>query len=177
MASALGNRPGAQRAPPRTERSILRHLPLAGMIAAEIAAVVAIGFPYLSVREVSSASDIRQSNPAQALRDLDTAAELNPLTAVPGRIGGAIALQSAQYSDAERRFGQAISREPRGWFAWLGAGLAASALHDPARAEHDFKVAASIISQQPAVVQALRRVDSRHPLTPAEAFNMLVLAG
>jgi hypothetical protein len=26
-------------------------------------------------------------------------------------------------------------------------------------------------------VQALRRVDSRHPLTPAEAFNMLVLAG
>lgn len=141
-----------------------------------LAAAVALGFPYLSVREVSTASDVAQRNPASALHDLSRAADLNPLSADPGRLGGTIALRNGLFDEAEQRFRQAIAREPGGWYAWLGDGLAASALGDNVRAHHDFAVAERINKDQPAIREALARVNTTHPLTPAEAFKLLVLA-
>lgn len=137
--------------------------------------VAALGFPYLSVRKVSAANDVRARNPGAALSDLSEAAKLNPLSAEPSRVAGTIALQTGQFNEAERRFRQSIDREPGGWFAWFGAGLAASALGNANQARHDFTVAASINSQQPVVKQALARADSLHPLTPKEALDMLTL--
>jgi hypothetical protein len=144
---------------------------------AVIAGVAVLGLCYLSVREVSLASNMRFSDPAGALRDLARAAQLNPLSAQPGRVAGTIALQNGEYAVAEERFRQSISREPGGWFAWLGAGLAASVQGDSKRAQRDFKVAYSINSLQPAVVQALARVNSPHPLKPAQALKLLVVIG
>lgn len=140
-----------------------------------VIAAVALGLPYLSVREVSLASDLRASNPARALSDLSTAAKLNPLSADPGRLGGTIALQTGRYLDAEQRFAQATSREPGGWYAWLGRGLAASALGDASAARRDFQIAASINRVQPVVREALARVGSAHPLSPGAALGSLVL--
>ena len=179
IAGALG-RPdrrldGSEEAGTPRRRAIPRALPLTGGLVALVAAVVVLGFPYLSVREVSVASSIRGTNPNRALTDLNTAADLNPLNADPGRIGGTMALQDGFPADALRRFDQAISREPGGWYGWLGAGLAASSLGERALARHDFQVAASINSRQPAVTQALARVDTAHPLTPSEALQMLVV--
>jgi O-Antigen ligase len=145
-------------------------------IAGVLAAAVALGFPYLSVREVSTASGVAQRNPASALRDLARAADLNPLSADPGRLAGTIALRNGLFTEAEQRFRQAIDREPGGWYAWLGAGLAASALGDNVSARHDFAVARRINKDQPAIQRALARVNTTHPLTPAEAFRLLVLA-
>jgi tetratricopeptide (TPR) repeat protein len=141
-----------------------------------VAAVLALAFPYLSVRAVSQASDVAARDPLAALRSLDRASKLNPLSAVPGRLGGRLALELRRYEDAERRFRQSIDREPGGWFSWLGDGLAASMLGDRTRARHDFEVAASIQKRQPAISQALARVDSAHPLSPAEALGNLVIA-
>lgn len=179
IAGALG-RPerrldGSEQVETPRRGAIPRALPLAGGVVALVAAVVVLGFPYLSVREVSVASDIRATDPNRALTDLSTAADLNPLNADPGRIGGTIALQNGFPGDALRRFDQAIAREPRGWYGWLGAGLAASSLGERALARHDFEVAASINARQPAVTQALARVDTAHPLTPSEALQMLVV--
>ena len=148
-----------------------------GGVAALVGAITVLGFAYLSVAEVSVADAIRDRNPAQALHRLKVAANLNPLSADPGRIAGTIALQEGNYTEAVSRFGQAISRERGGWYAWLGQGLAASALGDTARAKHDFEVAAAINSRQPAVSEALARVDTIHPLTVAEAFRALVVVG
>lgn len=139
-----------------------------------VAAAVALGFPYLSVREVSIASDLRRSNPVAALQALRMAARLNPLTADPGRLGGTIALENGRYLDAERRFAQAAQRDPGGWYAWLGAGLAASALGRPAAAHHDFEVADSINRDEPVIKQALARVYGPHRLTPEDALNLLI---
>jgi Tfp pilus assembly protein PilF len=156
-----------------------RGLPRGAVVLAATAAVLAatfvLGVPYLSAREVSVATAASARDPSGALDELKTAAQLDPLTAVPGRIGGTIALRMGQFAEAERRFRQAIAREPGGWFAWLGDGLAASELGDRARARHDFTVAASINSLQPAVTHALERVNTAHPLTPAQAFDMLLL--
>lgn len=175
MAAALSEpRPAARarfRRLPRLPRAATATLGVFALIAA----VVVLGFPYLAVREVSTASDLRGKNPSASLRDLANAANLNPLSSDPGRLGGTIALQSGEFTEAEPRFRQAISREPGDWFSWLGDGLAASALGDATRAQHDFAVAASINPQQRAVRDALARVDSTHPLTPSGAFRLLVL--
>jgi len=185
MASALSRRP--EESPTAASRPAERRA-LPGRLAAPRAAITIAGsiallggvavlaFPYLSVRETSTANDIRARDPLQALGELDSAANLNPLSADPGRIGGTIALQTGRYLEAERRFGQAINRDPGGWFSWFGDGLAASALGDRARARRDYEVAESINSRQPPVRGALARVDSFHPMTPRQALRTLVFA-
>jgi hypothetical protein len=147
----------------------------AGMLAL-VAAVVVLGFPYLSVREVSLATNVRATDPAAALADLRRAGDLNPLNAEPGRLGGFIALQNGQYALAEQRFRQSIDREPGGWLARLGAGLAASAQGARQQAHRDFASAYAINNRQPAIAQALRRVYTRNPLTAAEAAKLFILA-
>lgn len=174
MASALPPAGAAAASRTRRRRAPARVVvPVAGL--ALLAATAALGFPYLSARESGAALGVR-GYPDRALSDLSLAADLNPLSAEPGRLGGAIALQTGRYPEAVRRFSQAIGREPGGWFAWFGRGLAESALGEPERARRDLRVAASIESRQRAVTEALARVDGR-PLTPAEAFRLLTLHG
>jgi hypothetical protein len=162
---------GSELAPPRAG---VRALTAVAGALALLLAVVVLGFPYLSVREVSVASDIRGSNPAKALNDLRIAADLNPLSPDPGRIGGTIGLQTGQYATARQRFEQTVSRDPGGWYGWLGAGLAASALGERALARHDFQVARSINPKDPVINEALDRVASSDPLTPGAALQSLV---
>jgi hypothetical protein len=173
MAGRLRSAPPREPATPSRRRVPRPLLAVTGTVALG-AATVALAFPYLAVVFEGRAAR-EQSNPVQALHDLSTAASLNPLTAVPGRLAGNIALSTGQYEVALRRFGQAIEREPGGWFAWLGAGLAASELHEVARARHDLAVARSIDRQQPAIDAALARVGTDHPLTAMQALQMLIV--
>jgi lipoprotein NlpI len=122
------------------------------------------------------AADVSRSDPATALRDLKTAAALDPLSADPSRLAGTIALSTGRFDVATERFEQAISRDPGGWYAWLGAGLAASAHGAKALARHDFEVAASINPLEPIVQRALSDLDGAHPLTPAAALQLLARA-
>ncbi len=144
-------------------------------VVALLSATAVLAFPYLSARQTAVASEIQGSNPDQALRDLHAAAQLNPLSSDPGRLAGAIALRVGDYSTAAQRFQQSIKAEPGGWFAWLGLGLAESALGHPDRSHRDFARALAINDRQPAVQEALQRVYSRRPLTAAEAFRVLVV--
>ena len=69
--------PGAPVAPtPRRRRAAAVAAGATGGLAL-VAAVVVLGFPYLSVREVSIANDMRQTNPARALHALSIAADLS----------------------------------------------------------------------------------------------------
>lgn len=184
MAGALG-RPRDGKSPARLRggravglllgRRIERALVGAVGAAALLAAVIVLGFPYLSAREASAASDVRQTDPAQALADLNTASALDPLSADPGRIAGTIALQTGRYTEALQRFRESIARDPGGWFAWLGAGLSASALRNRELARHDLDIAASLNPREPAIHEALHRVDGPHPLSPSAVLAMLVV--
>lgn len=172
-ASAVGVNGGSAAVGQRSWRAG-RTMRLGSLVMAAIALACALVFPYLSVREVSNASEIREVRPEAALRDLSLAAQLNPLSADPDRLAGTIALGRGRFHEAERRFGQATSRDPGGWFAWLGGGLAAWALGDSTTARYDLSVAGSINSRQPAVKEALRRLASRSPLTTPQAFSLLL---
>jgi O-antigen ligase len=179
VAGALGASPpspaAAANSPARGSRRRAGVLAVAAVLAL-LAAVVVLGFPYLSVRELSLASDSAHNNPAQALSDLRTAADLNPLNADPDRLAGTIALSTNRFSTATQRFEQAISRDPGGWYAWLGAGLAASARGDKALAHHDFDMAAWINPREGVTRRAIAQLDTAHPLTPVAALQLLVLS-
>jgi tetratricopeptide (TPR) repeat protein len=142
-------------------------------VLALLGAVVVLGFPYLSVREESIGSNLGAGDPAGALHHLSISADLNPLSADPGRLAGTIALTDGRYAAARQRFGQSISRDPGGWYAWFGAGLAASALGDRAQARRDFQTAASINPMEPTIRRALSDLYGRHPLAPGEALRLL----
>jgi hypothetical protein len=148
---------------------------VAGVVAL-LAAVVVLGFPYLSVREVSQASDVTQSDPARALSDLRTAADLNPLSPDPDRLAGTIALSTNRFAAASQRFQRAISRDPGGWYVWLGAGLAASEQGDRATARHDFERAASLNPREGVITRAIDQVDGARPLTAVAALQLLALS-
>ena len=84
-------------------------------------------------------------------------------------------LRAGRWTLALRQFRKSISAEPGGWFSWLGAGLAESALGEPEQAHRDFVVANRIDARQPAVKDALQRVFTKTPLTSDEAFTLLVV--
>jgi hypothetical protein len=184
LAIALG--PPGRRAdesrPPEARRQARRSVPpkvvLAGALGTSflVAAALALGLPYLAVRQVSSASNLGAARPATALGDLGTAAQLNPLDAGAARLAGTIALDVGRFAEAENRFRQAESRDLGGWYAYLGEGLAASQLGQRQRARHAFLTADRLDRLQPAVQAALARVDSPHPLSPQEAVKLLILA-
>ncbi|HUA07071.1 MAG TPA: O-antigen ligase family protein [Solirubrobacteraceae bacterium] len=180
MAGALGAPARAPDAAPEpstvTARRGVRALAFTGGALLLVAAVAVLAFPYLSVREVSVASDLRKSDPAKSLSALDTAAQLNPLSPDPGRIGGTIALELGEYATAGNRFAQAISREHDDWFSWLGEGLAASALGRRTLARHDYRVAAALNPREPVIQHALAGVDGAHPLSPTDALQQVALA-
>ena len=173
MALALGR--VRESRSPETRRGLPRWALGGAGVLALVAAAVVLGFPYLSVREQAAAAAARNRNPNAALNDLAHASKLDPLSADPGRTAGAIALQTGNYNEAISRFSQSISREPGGWFAWFGRGLAESALGNTDQARSDYQMAASINKQDPTVKRALARVDTTHPLTPAQAFSALTL--
>jgi len=184
MAAALGARLPVVDAAPESDPSAStapygRPTRTAGRLAgplgvlALLAAVVVLGFPYLSVRETSIGSDLAQTDPAKALHALTIAADLDPLSASPGRLAGNIALTAQSYGVARQRFEQVISRDPGGWYAWAGAGLAASALGDRAQARRDFRVAASINPRNAVIARVLADIDARRPLPPATALQLL----
>jgi hypothetical protein len=133
-------------------------------------AVVVLGLPYLSAREVAQANSIASADPTAALSDLGNAAELDPLSAYPGRAAGTIALQSGYFAIAKSRFAQVVAREPGGWYGWFGEGLAASALGQRSQARRLLMTAERINSRQPIIGSALARLDSANPVTPREGL-------
>jgi tetratricopeptide (TPR) repeat protein len=141
-----------------------------------VASLVALGLPYLSLRESSLAGATAATNPAGALRDLQRAADLNPLDAVAPLTAGEVAMNQGEWRVAKQRFAESIDRDPGSWFAWLGSGLASSSLGDRTQAYHDFGVAYSINNQQPPVRAARARATTAHPLTYNEAIGLLNIA-
>ncbi len=161
-------------APPRRPRVPAPVRIATGLVVLACLTVV-LAFPYLSAHEVQVASRASATSSSAALDDLRLAAKLNPLSSDPGRLAGAIALRNGRWTLALRQFRNSLSAEPGGWFSWLGAGLAESALGEPEQAHRDFVVAKHINARQPAVQDALQRVFSKSPLTSDEAFKLLVL--
>jgi tetratricopeptide (TPR) repeat protein len=125
-ASATGT-PG--RAPPPAARSLLG-VALAARVAGAIVALAACASlvaPWLSELQVQSAARIWAHAPRRALRELNTAADWNPLSDEANLLGGTIALRFGDLALADHQFALALERNPGGAYAMLERGAIASA--------------------------------------------------
>jgi hypothetical protein len=176
LAVALGREPALASAPGKVAHRAVRGRTAAASAAAVVVCTVVLGFPYLSARETAVAQSTAATDPNTALSDLNTAADLDPLSAAPGRVAGSIALDVHSYASAQTWFAQVVARDPGGWFGWFGEGLAASALGDSRRAHELLARARSINSRQPIIGRALSRVYSKHPVSPSQGLSGIISA-
>lgn len=167
-----GDRAEGAAAPPRRPR-ITQALLAGGAAAAALLAALVLALPYLAERETIAAADTWHQDPADALRRLDRAARLNPLSARPDLTAGVIALELGSTEIALERFDSAVERDPDDWFAHFGRGLAESAAGERAGARADYEQAHRLSPGEPLIDEALRRVGGRRPLTAGEAFARL----
>src|SRR5262249_17828619 len=103
--------------------------------------------------------------PAGAFADLEHARALNPLSARPDLLAGAIASRLNDLPRMRLAFRRAIERDPRNWYAHLELGLAEAALREKKAASGGLQQASRLKRREEVVanvrklVQAGRKVD------------------
>ncbi len=99
-----------------------------GLPAAAVALVIAASLvaPWLSGLEQESAARVWVQSRAAAYSRLNTAAELDPLSAEPYLVAGSIAIRLEEFGRADHEFALALGRVPQSQYAILERGTIAS---------------------------------------------------
>jgi tetratricopeptide (TPR) repeat protein len=113
-------------APAWTRGVAIRRAGLAAAVLAALLAAASLTAPWLSQRQIQSAARIWTHAPRAAYARLQDAADLNPLSAEPYLVAGSIALRFEDLALADRRFSQALARNPDDAYATLERGAIAS---------------------------------------------------
>ena len=95
----------------------------AGAAVVACVAGLSLALPALSAREVEGAVREWRGDPGEALRRLERARELNPLTDRPDLVAGALARRAGDRTRARRTFLAALGRDERNWHAHLEVAL------------------------------------------------------
>lgn len=136
-----------------------------GLISALIL-LAAVAVPtYISARLTSVAASSWRSDPLRAERQLDLAAQLNPLTDTPLLIDAQIAILSNQSSRALASLKSARTRNPENWESYL---LAAEALADkrPAQARTQLERAKTLYPESSAIPPLEQRLAAQPSGSP-----------
>jgi O-antigen ligase/polysaccharide polymerase Wzy-like membrane protein len=135
-----------------------------GVVAAAVVVGISFVFPWLAALETRRALQVWVHDPSSALRDLDRARALNPLSSRPDLLAGAIASRTNDVRRMASAFENAVDRTPRDWYARLELAMAYAALHDRRRALDELAVARRLNPREEAIgivrrdVEAGRRV-------------------
>jgi tetratricopeptide (TPR) repeat protein len=97
-----------------------------GYTLALVASVLSLGLPWLAAREIERAADTWRSDPEGAYSILDRARVLNPLSARPDLVAGAIAMRQEDFDRAEDAFERALERKGDDWYAELELAIVAA---------------------------------------------------
>ena len=92
-------------------------------LAITVAAVIALGAPWLAARHVDDAIERWSSDPAGAFERLERARTLNPLSSEADLFAGAIAARLDDRERMHRSFSRVLERDPNNWYAHLELGL------------------------------------------------------
>jgi tetratricopeptide (TPR) repeat protein len=141
-------------------------------LAAAIACVAVIGVSvvpaWLSAKELRRATEIASTDPVAAVRDLDRASSLNPLSPLPQKAAGIIEIRRGDSQAARRHLLKAFDRDPHdsGLFLFLGA-IASEAGHQ-AKAIRLAAEALRLAPTDDTAVNFLRRLKDRERITPRQ---------
>jgi tetratricopeptide (TPR) repeat protein len=102
--------------------------------------------------------------PVAALRDLERAAELDPLAAAPQVRRGIVAIELRRHEVAERSFSAALDRDSSAWYPRFQLGLLAARSGSTAEAKRRLRAAADLNPGEPEIRRALRAIaDAKAP--------------
>jgi hypothetical protein len=184
IALALGGLAAAPRAlgtaaadsrerPPRTRAAAAA---VAGTVALLAVGLVSLVLTWSSYSFVNSGRAAGASNPQVAYARLDTAATLNPLTALPLVYKALIGIEAGDAGTAQAALRDALDREPDAWFAAGLLGLLEAS-------EGDYESGAALIERaqqlnprDPLLEIARRLIAAREAVDPA-LFLDLYLEG
>jgi tetratricopeptide (TPR) repeat protein len=106
---------------------------LAVAVAGAVLVPASVVPPWLSEREQRRATEIAATDPDAALEGLERAADLNPLSPMPDKAAGVIALRQGRYRQAQRELRQALERDSEDSGVYL---LLASVTSEAGRQRH-----------------------------------------
>jgi hypothetical protein len=135
-----------------------------GVAVAAVVVGISFVFPWLAAVETRRALQIWVRDPAGALRSLDRARALNPLSSRPDLLAGAIASRTNDVQRMATAFGNAADRTPRDWYARLELAMAYAALHDRPRALSELAVARRLNPREEAIGIVRRDVVAGRPV-------------
>jgi hypothetical protein len=139
-----------------------------------LAAIASLTLPWLSARLTESAAAGWPDDPAAAFSRLETARELNPLTARPDLVAGTIAIRDGDEREAREAFARAAEREPTNWYALLELASLDIAAGQPGRGIERLREARELNPDEPLIAVALRRARSPEPLTSVAIDRALI---
>lgn len=139
--------------PGRSLRGRRRDALVAGIV---IAALSCVPF-FLSDRLLEDGTGLSQTDPAAAVRELDRAADLNPLAAQPLLVKGVVLSRLGESGEAIEAFREAADRQPDNYAThyFLAKELRAS---DPAAAAAEVQAALELNPRGPEVKALQRRL-------------------
>jgi len=142
-------------------------------VALLLAAAASLVLPWTAAIEVQRAGDTWPKDPAAAFRQLDLAADLNPLSSQPALTEGTIALRLKRLKRARDAFTRALERDPREPYATLALGAIASQQGQRERALAFLRQAAELNRQDGVTRGALQQVRAGKPVDIAELLRQL----
>jgi hypothetical protein len=169
MVLALGTVPR-----PRLGGRLSGVVQVAAFAAGAAALTVSLALPLMAGRLVERARAERGDR-AAAFRDLDRAADLDPLSLEPLLTKGFIALDLDDRAEARAAFTSALDREDH-WVPHFELALLAAAEGRYAAADRELAAAARLDAMDPVIATAAERIRRRQPIDPA-AINRSALQG
>jgi len=167
---------GLAAAPAEGECDPPRRMLVWGAVAVLAAGLVSLVLTWASFSFLQEGREIGASDPARAFARLDTAAGLNPLTALPYVYKGLIAREAGRPDEAREAFASALEREPRNWFAAMELGLLEASQGNNRAAVAALRRAQALNPRDPLLEIALRLVSAGGPVDPA-LFDRLYFEG
>jgi hypothetical protein len=165
---------GAPRRLARAQPSLRRRVGSFVGLALVAAAAASILLPWLAAREIERARGVWRTDPGEAYERLERARRLNPLSARPDLIAGAIAARRRDWDGMRVAFERATERNPASWYAHLELAVAASGRGDRAAALASLARATALNPNEPVVDIVRDAILRDRALTPAQVDRYFV---
>jgi tetratricopeptide (TPR) repeat protein len=139
---------------------------IAGGALAALLAAGSLALPWLAAREVDQAGRTWRHDAAGAYDRLERARGLNPLSARPDLIAGAIASRLGDRERMREAFGRAAERSPKSWYAHLELGLVEALDGERDAALRELERARALNPREPVIELVSSQVRAGEPVSP-----------
>ncbi|HZB24235.1 MAG TPA: O-antigen ligase family protein [Gaiellaceae bacterium] len=169
--AVLGMAAGLARPAPRDRAAtrVALALVVPGLVAA-----ASLALPWISAKEMRAAGSTWQRDPGAAFDRIERARALDPLSAEPDLLGGAIASRIGDVARMRTSFERALERTPESWYAELELAVAEALARQEASAALHLDRAERLNPREPVIRLVRRRLARGERIVPAEIDRLFL---